>query len=234
VNLDLTPGSITALLGPNGSGKSTLLKTLSKTLAPLKGTVTVSGKSVLKLSYRDLARKIAFVPQEEYVPFRFLVRDVVLMGRMPHTDALLDSSDDLNAADEALSMAGCEDLADRAITELSGGEKQRVLVARALAQQAPILLLDEPTSHMDIGHQVAIVRLLRKLAREGYTILAAVHDLNLAALLAENAALLHGGAVTLQGTCEEVLDSPLLDKVYGVRFRRLRDDDGALHLFAVG
>lgn len=234
VNLSLAQGSVTALLGPNGSGKSTLLKTIAKTIPPLSGDVVVGGKSVLKMGYRELAKQMAFVPQEEHVPFRFLVRDIVLMGRMPHSDGLLDTTDDETAAHEAMSQAGCLELADRAITELSGGEKQRVLVARALAQKAQVLLLDEPTSHMDIGHQVAIVRLMRKLTASGFTILAAVHDLNLAVLLADSAALISGGKFALSGSCTDVLNSPLLDEVYQVQFKRMHDDDGVMHLFASG
>jgi iron complex transport system ATP-binding protein len=225
---------VTALLGPNGSGKSTLLKTIAKTIPPLSGDVVVDGKSVLKMGYRELAKLMAFVPQEEHVPFRFLVRDIVLMGRMPHSDGLLDTTDDETSAHEAMSQAGCLELADRAITELSGGEKQRVLVARALAQKAQVLLLDEPTSHMDIGHQVSIVRLMRKLASSGFTILAAVHDLNLAVLLADSAALISGGKFALSGPCADVLNDPILDEVYQVRFKRMLDEDGVMHLFASG
>jgi len=231
VSLTLRPGEITALLGPNGSGKSTLLKTISKTIPMLGGDVSVDGRSVSKMSFRELARKVAFVPQEEHVPFRFRVFEVVLMGRMPHSTGLLDSQSDLEAAESALAEAGCESLRDRAITELSGGEKQRVLVARALAQEAPVLLLDEPTSHMDIGHQVAMVRLAHKLAGAGYAILAAVHDLNLAALLAKDAVLLRDGVIAMSGTCEEVLEDPRLDEVYGVQFNRFRLDGGRLRLF---
>lgn len=234
IDLRVPEGSVTALLGPNGSGKSTLLKTISKTIPPIAGDVLLGGKSVLKMGYRELARRMAFVPQEEHVPFRFLVRDIVMMGRMPHSDGLLDTAEDEEAAREAMTLAGCHDLADRAITELSGGEKQRVLVARALAQKAKVLLLDEPTSHMDIGHQVQIVRLMRRLASSGFTVLAAVHDLNLAVLLADSAALIAGGRVALSGPCQEVLNSPVLDEVYQVRFKRMRDDDGVMHLFASG
>jgi iron complex transport system ATP-binding protein len=231
VSLTLQPGGITALLGPNGSGKSTLLKTVSKMIPTLGGDVLVGGRSVSKMSFRELARKVAFVPQEEHVPFRFRVFEVVLMGRMPHSSGLLDSQTDLEAAERAIEEAGCGDLRDRPITELSGGEKQRVLVARALAQEAPVLLLDEPTSHMDIGHQVAMVRLVHKLADSGYAILAAVHDLNLAALLARDAILIKDGAVAMSAPCDEVLEDPRLDDVYGVQFKRIRLDDGRLRLF---
>lgn len=234
IDLRVAPGSVTALLGPNGSGKSTLLKTIAKTIPPISGDVLLGGKSVLKMGYRELARQMAFVPQEEHVPFRFLVRDIVMMGRMPHSDGLLDTAEDEEAAREAMTLAGCLDLADRAITELSGGEKQRVLVARALAQKAQVLLLDEPTSHMDIGHQVAIVRLMRRLVSSGFTVLAAVHDLNLAVLLADSAALIAGGKVALSGPCQEVLNSLVLDEVYQVRFKRMQDEDGVMHLFASG
>lgn len=220
VGFELAAGTVTVLLGPNGSGKSTLLKTLSKTLAPLAGTLTVCGDALHSLSFRELARRVAYVPQEEYPAFPFTVREIVLMGRLPYSDGLFETEEDHRAAEDAMRAADCLALADRPVTELSGGERQRGLIARALAQQAPALLLDEPTSHLDVGHQVEIVRLLRRLAEEGYGVLAALHDLNLAAALADRAILLANGRVGLEGPCAEVLASPQVDAVYGVRFRR--------------
>lgn len=226
VGFSLTRGTVTALLGPNGSGKSTLLKTLSKTLAPLAGTVWVGGTPLDDLSFPELARRVAYVPQDEHPVYPFTVREIVLMGRLPYGQGLFEDENDHAIATEAMAAADCLALADRPVTELSGGERQRTLIARALAQKAPTLLLDEPTSHLDVGHQVEIVRRLRNWAAEGYGVLAAVHDLNLAAALADRAVLLRDGAVGLEGTCDEVLSSPLVDEVYGVAFQRMDTRDG--------
>lgn len=225
VSLDLRPGAKIALLGPNGSGKSTLLKTLCGAIPSLKGTVDLAGSPVEGLSSSEIAKRASYVPQEEAPPFRFSVRQVVVMGRLPHSTGLFDTPEDLKVADEAMRMADCLSLADRPITEISGGEKQRVLVARALAQQAPVMLLDEPTSHLDVAHQMAISKLIRDLAARGYAILAAVHDLNLAAEFAEEAILLSGGRVALQEPIREALTDPRLDDAYGVTFRRIEDGD---------
>lgn len=226
VSFGLSRGVVTVLLGPNGSGKSTLLKTLSKTLAPLGGTVWVGGTDLEALSFPELARQVAYVPQEEHPVYPFTVREVVLMGRLPHGQGLFESERDQEVATEAMAAADCLSFADRPVTELSGGERQRALIARALAQQAPTLLLDEPTSHLDVGHQVEIVQRLRGWAAQGYGVLAAVHDLNLAAALADRAVLLDNGGVGLEGPCDEVLASPRVDAVYGVAFNRMDTAEG--------
>lgn len=232
VDFELKPGTATILLGPNGSGKSTLLKTLAKSLAPLAGEIEVLGQPLSALSFAELARRAAYVPQEEAAPFRFTVRQVVLMGRLPHSSGFFDTAEDRHAADEAMREADCFDLADRPINEISGGERQRALIARALAQEAPLLLLDEPTSHLDIGHQVAIAQLVRKLCRDGRAVLAAMHDLNLASEMGSEAILLSGGRVALHETVEQVLADPKLDQTYGVPFHRFADGTGRLRVFA--
>lgn len=231
VDLRLETGSVTALLGPNGSGKSTLLKTLCKELPELSGEVRICGRTVAKLGFTELAQRIAYVPQEELPPFRFSVRQVVLMGRMPHSQGLFDTAEDHRIAEEAMRSADCAHLAERPINEISGGERQRVLIARALAQQARILLLDEPTSHLDLGHQVAVIRLLNGLATKGHTVLAAVHDLNWAAAFAKDAVLLCNGRIGLNGPVCDVLSNSVVDDIYGVRFERLVDRTKGLRLF---
>jgi iron complex transport system ATP-binding protein len=230
VGLSLRAGVVMALLGPNGSGKSTLLKTLCKSLPPVAGDALLSGVSIRQLSHADAARRVAYVPQEEEPRFAFTVRELVTMGRLPLSGGLFDTLEDRIAAEAAMKDAACLDLAERPITELSGGERQRALLGRALAQNAPLLLLDEPTSHLDVGHQVAAVTLLRKLAVEGRSVLVAVHDLNLASALADEAALLSGGRVALSGPTRELLSDPRLDDVYGVRFERTTADDGTLRV----
>jgi iron complex transport system ATP-binding protein len=231
VNLAFQAGTISALLGPNGSGKSTLLKTMIKILPPQAGQVLIDGKSVADLHYRELAKRLAFVPQEEQTAFGFTVRQVVVMGRLPLSGGLLDTHADHAAAEEAMEAADCLALENRVVTELSGGEKQRVLIARALAQGAKILLMDEPTSHLDVGHQVAIASLMRELSRQGYTIVVAMHDLNLAAAVADQGLLLADGKVGLQKPMPELLAHPLTDAVYGVAFRRLQSTEGHPYIF---
>jgi len=231
VDLELTPGSSTVLLGPNGSGKSTLLKTLTKTIPAQAGAIKIQGEDLEELTFTQLAQKVAYVPQEELPPFRFTVRQVVLMGRLPLSAGFFDTPADLEATEKAMEEADCYKLADRPITEISGGERQRVLIARALAQNSALLLLDEPTSHLDIGHQVAIIRLAQKLRSQGKGLLTAMHDLNLAADLGETAVLLNEGRVAIQASVEDVLSSPLLDQTYGVPFHRFRDETGRLRVF---
>lgn len=231
IDLELTPGSATVLLGPNGSGKSTLLKTLIKTLDPLAGRVLVREKPLSETGFAQLAREVAFVPQEELPPFRFTVRQVVLMGRLPVSTGFFDTEADEAAAEEALRDADCLGLAERPITDISGGERQRALIARALAQGTPLLLLDEPTSHLDIAHQIAVVRIVRRLREQGRATLAALHDLNLAADFGDEAILLGKGEIAARGPTEEVLTSPMLDETYGVPFRRFRDETGRLRVF---
>lgn len=224
--VELFPGSITVLLGPNGVGKSTLLKTLAGTLKPIAGTIEIDGKSIDAHSPRDLARLVAYVPQEEEPQYAFTVAEAVVMGRLPHADAVFDSQEDLSAAESAMRQAGCLGLSQRSVLELSGGELQRVLVARALAQDPRILLLDEPTSHLDVHHALDLVHMLRNLASEGVTVIAAIHDLNLAGRLGDTGVLLGGGVQKAYASVDELLRSPDLDATFGVQFKRVELDQG--------
>lgn len=214
------------MLGPNGSGKSTLLKTLVRTIPFLHGDIEIEGKPLRELSDRELAQKIAFVPQEEVPAFGFPVGAVVAMGRMPLSGGFFDSPEDLRAAHEAMEMTECLELKDRSVQELSGGERQRVLIARALAQGAAILVLDEPSAHLDVAHQLTLIQLTKQLAGKGLAVLAAVHDLNLAAAMAGRAILLSKGGIGKDGTINEILADPLLEEIYQVQFSRLDTEDG--------
>jgi iron complex transport system ATP-binding protein len=232
VSLTLRPGSAVALLGPNGAGKSTLLKTLVRFLPPLGGRVEARGAPVDQMSYAELARRVAYVPQEEHPAFDFSALQVVLLGRLPHSDGLFETEEDYRAARRAMASADCDGLADRYLRELSGGERQRVLIARALAQEAPVMLLDEPTAHLDFAHQVQIAGLLRRHAADGNAVMAAVHDLNWASAWADEAILIHAGRAAPQVPLRELLASDSLERAYGVAFERHPLPAGGLWLRA--
>lgn len=221
VSIEADPGTITVLLGANGSGKSTLLKTLVGTLSALGGSIRVDGSDIRTYRPQELARKVAYVPQEEAQQFDFTVEEVVTMGRLPHADSIFDSVEDLALARRAIATVGCAELARRSVMELSGGELQRVLIARAIAQGPKLLLMDEPTSHLDVHHALDLVQMLRGLAAAGLTVVAAVHDLNLASMLGDRAVLLRDGGVVAQGDAAEILRSEALERTYSVAFVRL-------------
>lgn len=233
VDFQLHSGEVVVLLGPNGSGKSTLLKTLCKSIPTVGGRVALSGRELASLGHPDVALQVAFVPQEEVSAFPFTAMQIVLMGRIAHSPGLRDTEEDVVIARESMAKADCLGLAERPIMELSGGERQRVLIARALAAQAPTLLLDEPTSHLDVGHAVALIELLHGLAGEGRGVLVAMHDLNVASELGRRALLLGGGRVRQDGPIEDVLTGGEIEDVYGIRFERIRDSRGLLRIFPV-
>ena len=224
VDVTAPAGAVTGLLGPNGSGKSTLLRVLAGVQAPSDGgtgpgaRVVFAGTDLLALPRRRRARTLAFVEQEASTDLPVTTLDAVLLGRIPHRSLLAgDSADDRAAARRALDDVGAAHLADREVTTLSGGERQRVHMARALAQEPALILLDEPTNHLDIAAQLDALRLLRDLADHGVTVLAALHDLQLAAQHCDHVVLLSGGHVVAAGDVRDVLVPDVLDPVYGVR-----------------
>jgi cobalamin transport system ATP-binding protein len=215
VSLTLGAGEMLGVIGPNGSGKSTLLRLLSGVLRPERGEVRVLGRPLSEFSQRDIGRTIAVVPQDTVIEFPFSVTEVVLMGRAPHLGGFAFEGDrDLEVARAAMRRTGVLELADRSIHELSGGERQRVILARALAQEAPLLLLDEPGAFLDIRHEVEIYDLLRDLQQEGRTIVSVLHDLNLAALYCDRVMLLKSGRVVKTGPPDQVITYALLTEVY--------------------
>ena len=207
---------LVAILGPNASGKSTLLRLIAGSIAPLSGRVELDGFETYKLDARTRAQRIALVHQESSLVFPLLAGDYVLQGRHPHGRSLwFESEDDFTIAKNALAQVGAEHLADRWMHKISGGEKQRVVLARALAQQPLVLLLDEPTLHLDIGAQVELLAQLRRLAAENrYTIVVVTHELGLAAEFADQIVLLHKGKCLRVGTPAEVYEQALLEEVF--------------------
>ncbi len=214
-SLRVRAGEMLGLIGPNGSGKSTLIRLLSGILRPHAGVVHLDGRPLAAYSRRQLAQRLAVVPQDTPIEFPFSVTEVVLMGRSPHLGGFAFEGDrDVEVAHAAMQRTGVLELAARSIHELSGGERQRVVLARALAQEAEFLLLDEPTAFLDLRHQVEIYDLLQDLQREGRGIVTVLHDLNLAALYCDRVALLKAGRVVAAGPPAEVITRQTLTEVY--------------------
>jgi iron complex transport system ATP-binding protein len=218
VGVAIPPGSLTGLLGPNGCGKTTLLKLLCGVLRPRSGTITLNERPLASFTRRELARHVAVVPQETHPAFDYTVMEMVLMGRHPHLGAFqLEGPADFAIAREALIVTGTAHLADRHYMTLSGGEKQRVVIASALVQATELLLLDEPTASLDLGYQLEVASLLGRLNRERHvTMVLATHDLNLAASLCDRLVLLRGGRVLAQGPTADVLTGAMVQQLYDV------------------
>lgn len=218
VDLSLAAGEVLCLLGPNGTGKTTLFKTLLGLLEPHGGRVRLGADDLSALSRPEVARRIAYVPQAHAAAFPFLVRDVVLMGRAAHLGPFgSPGAKDRDAADAALAELGISHLSARPYTDISGGERQLTLVARALAQQAPVLVLDEPTASLDFGNQVRVLSTLRALKASGRGIVLSTHDPAHAFLVADRVALLRDGALAALGPTAEVVTPDSLAALYRVR-----------------
>src|SRR5919108_3797332 len=227
VSARIEKGEMVGLLGPNGSGKTTLLKIISGVL-PASDNVKIDDRKIGSYNRRELSRLFAVVPQEHAINFPYTVTEVVLMGRASHHSSLaLEGETDLEVARQSMEMTATLALADRYLHELSGGEKQRVVIARALAQEPEILLLDEPSAFLDLRHQVHILELMRRLNRERQlTIIAAMHDLNLAALFFPRLLMLSDGRVHRDGSPAEVLTEETITEVYGIRVKVQQDPSG--------
>lgn len=218
VSLEVRPGELVAVLGPNGAGKSTLARALAGLLAPTAGCARIAGDPAHRLSRREAARRVAYLPQETPADLPYTAAEVALMGRAPHLGRFgLDGPDDRARAAAALAAVRAEALADRPVGALSGGERRRVLLARLLAQDAPAWILDEPTAHLDLAHQALVLDLARRRAREGHAVLAVLHEL-WAAAACDRLVLLRAGAVVATGTPADLLRADLLEETFGVRF----------------
>lgn len=220
LNLSLKPGEFVGVIGPNGSGKSTFLYCLSGILSPEKGSITLSGRPYSSYSRKEIARAMAVVEAEESLTFQFSVGELVEMGRHPYLKRFQSlSTNDRNAINNAMEVTELKGLEHRAINELSSGERQRVFLAKALAQETSILLLDEPTSHLDLKHQIESFQLMTRLNREnGQTILCISHDINLAAEYCSRLLVFQEGKIVSDGPPEEVITSELLHTVFGKNF----------------
>lgn len=217
LSFEVAEGEVLGVVGPNSVGKTTLLRLLSKVLLPQEGSVRLLGKEMKTLSRMEVAKVVAVVPQDVQSAFPFTVLQMVLMGRHPHSRAFFfEGGEDLMIAEEAMRATGVLHLAGKYLDQLSGGERRLATIARALAQRPRILLLDEPTAHLDLHHQIEIVRLIKRLNQEqGTTVILVSHDLNLAASSCHRLLLLFGGKVHRMGPPEEVIDEKTIEEVYG-------------------
>jgi len=217
ISFSLKKGEIMCILGPNGAGKSTLIKCIAGILKPDNGSVFIQGEDTVSLGVRGIARNIGYVPQQNEVVFPFTVLDFVVMGRAPHLSMFASpGAEDIKLAKESLATVGISDLTERPVAKLSGGQSQMVLIARALVQKPALLLLDEPTSHLDFGNQILVLETVQKLASLGMSIVMNTHMPDHAFLLGDRAAALSGGRLVAVGKVETVVTSNIMSSVYGV------------------
>ena len=236
VTLHADRGQLVGLIGPNGAGKSTLLRAISGILGYRDGAVRLDGSDIKSLSSKDIAAGLALVPQIAPYTHGFTCIELVLMGRYPHLGRFqIEGREDDRIARDAMRLTEIEQFADRTLDTLSGGERQRVFVSRALAQQPRVLLLDEPTSNLDVLHQLKVFDLVRKLVDDGLTAIAAIHDLNMAARYCDRLVLLTGGRVLAEGSPEEVLSPGTIESAFGVKAAVYREPvTGALAIGLIG
>ncbi len=217
INLKVNEGEILGLIGPNASGKSTLIKGINRLIGLFSGRLLIEGKDIETIKRKDLARLVATVPQNSSLPGTFTAFELVLMGRTPHLGRLhYEGRKDMAIAWQAMERTQTQYLAERRVGELSGGEKQRLVIARALTQQPEVILLDEPTANLDINHQIETLNLIKRLSHEqGLAAIAAQHDLNLATQFSDRVALLNEGKIYAKGTPPEVITAKNIKEVYG-------------------
>ncbi|WP_069741952.1 ABC transporter ATP-binding protein [Streptomyces sp. EN23] len=227
LDVAIPPGVITTIIGPNGCGKSTLLRTLTRLLRPSGGTVVLDGEDIGTLRTKDVAKKLGLLPQAPVAPEGLTVADLVARGRHPHQSWLRQwSSDDADVVRRALAMTGVADLADRTVDSLSGGQRQRVWISMTLAQGTDLLLLDEPTTYLDLAHAIDVLDLVDDLHESGCTVVMVLHDLNLATRYSDHLVVMRGGAVLAQGHPRDVITAELLHEAFGLRAKVIDDPVG--------
>ncbi|MER7758110.1 ABC transporter ATP-binding protein [Streptomyces sp. NPDC097619] len=227
LDVSVPSGVVTTIIGPNGCGKSTLLRTLSRLLKPSRGAVVLDGEDIARLRTRDVARKLGLLPQTPVAPEGLTVADLVTRGRHPHQSWLRQwSSDDADVVRRALAMTGVEDLADRPVDSLSGGQRQRVWISMTLAQGTGLLLLDEPTTYLDLAHALDVLDLVDDLHEAGRTVVMVLHDLNLAIRYSDHLVVMRDGAILTQGHPREVITAEVLEEAFGLRAVVIEDPVG--------
>ncbi|MFJ8888369.1 ABC transporter ATP-binding protein [Streptomyces sp. NPDC102402] len=227
LDVSVPSGLVTTIIGPNGCGKSTLLRTLTRLLKPTAGAVVLDGEDIVRLRTRDVAKKLGLLPQAPVAPEGLTVADLVARGRHPHQSWLRQwSSDDASVVERALAMTGVSDLADRPVDSLSGGQRQRVWISMTLAQGTDLLLLDEPTTYLDLAHAIDVLDLVDDLHESGRTVVMVLHDLNLATRYSDNLVVMREGAILAQGHPRDVITEELLLEAFGLRARVIDDPVG--------
>ncbi|MFJ2592573.1 ABC transporter ATP-binding protein [Streptomyces erythrochromogenes] len=227
LDVAVPPRVITTIIGSNGCGKSTLLRTLSRLLKPTKGSVVLDGDDIARLRTRDVAKKLGLLPQAPVAPEGLTVADLVARGRHPHQSWLRQwSSDDAAVVERALAMTGVSDLADRPVDALSGGQRQRVWISMTLAQGTDLLLLDEPTTYLDLAHAIDVLDLVDDLHESGCTVVLVLHDLNLATRYSDNLIVMKAGSILAQGHPRDVITADLLHEAFGLRAKVIEDPVG--------
>ncbi|NQD79408.1 ABC transporter ATP-binding protein [Pseudomonas sp. CrR14] len=224
LSLRIPSGQVTAIVGPNGCGKSTLLAGLSRLHKPSAGAVLLNGKAIGSLPSKQVARQLALLPQDATAPDGLTVSELIRFGRQPHQSLLRQwSAEDQAIVDEALRVADLQDLAERPLESMSGGQRQRAWIAMAVAQQTPLLLLDEPTSALDLGHQIEVFELIRSLASVGKTVVMVVHDLSSACRYADHLVAMKAGSIIVEGAPVDIVTPTLVEALYDVRCTLMRD-----------
>ena len=228
VSIDSKSREFIGIIGPNGSGKSTLLKCIYRTLKPNNGCIMLGEEDISKMSVKESAKKLAVVAQHNYYNFDFSVGEVVLMGRSPHKKSLEpDNSEDYDIVNESLEKVGMLGFKNRSFSTLSGGEQQRVILARALAQQTPCLILDEPTNHLDIKYQLSLLNIVKSL---NLTVISAIHDLNIAAMYCDRLFVMKNGQIVGSGVPQEVLTKEFIKEIYDIDVEIVYDSKGDMHI----
>lgn len=234
VNFGLDKGEVLSILGTNGAGKSTLLNCLANLYKPASGDILLNGKSVKEMTMRDVAKVIGYVPQIHTPAYAYTVREFTVMGRTPYIGTFAKpSKEDYRIADEALERMGISHLRDKAYTEISGGERQQVTIARALTQQPQIILLDEPTAHLDYGNQYRVVQMVKELAEEGYSLIMTTHNPEHAVILNGKVAILNREGVLGVGQAADTLNGETLSKLYGLNIKTVFDPDAQRNICVV-